>query len=476
MNYRRKVNLFLFLLLLILSACTQNKVHYFPRASEKMVAKDKLAQAQIAILVTSPDLKQTIMSQNSEKLLMPASTLKLFTTFTALHKYGPDYKFFSELSVIGEIKNKTLKGDLIFTPRGNPGFSSNFSKTRPDSILIAFADSLKSIGINTIEGDFILNKESFQFTPSGEGWCWDDLDYDFSAPRSRFVFNDNCQDYYFLKGNISSDSLKYVVFPVFGDSLQIITQSVYDSTTSYPYLFRNPDTDSLQIITFPKNTQKDYKRRIAIRNPDQYWMQYFASILLTKGIILKGNILIRNTVSFKPAFSFKFSSPKLSEIIQVTNKRSYNLYAEQLLGLLGKNDAEAFQTMRKELTCLNTNPDSFWGVDGSGQSRYNLTTAKELNKLLSEIYFDSNYQEFKKSLPIAGVDGTIKARFKDSSIKGKLYAKTGSQRFVNNLSGYLETKSGKTLLITFLCNNYGKEKQAVLDMQKNLLEYLYENY
>jgi D-alanyl-D-alanine carboxypeptidase/D-alanyl-D-alanine-endopeptidase (penicillin-binding protein 4) len=153
-------------------------------------------------------------------------------------------------------------------------------------------------------------------------------------------------------------------------------------------------------------------------------------------------------------------SPKLNQIVNVINKKSHNLYAEQLLKTIGykhekfgttENGIKAAESYLKQ---MGIDPDNIQIVDGSGLSRMNLVTPMQINNLLRYIYKSKVFNSFYESLPIAGVDGTISKRMKNSRAENNVHAKTGYINSVRSLSGFATTADGEMLSFVMVANNF----------------------
>jgi D-alanyl-D-alanine carboxypeptidase/D-alanyl-D-alanine-endopeptidase (penicillin-binding protein 4) len=157
---------------------------------------------------------------------------------------------------------------------------------------------------------------------------------------------------------------------------------------------------------------------------------------------------------------FTHQSPPLSEIIKVVNKRSQNLYAEQLLITIaaeyGKSASAAVgvEIVNSTLSRMGVSKNEFSMRDGSGLSRFNLISPFTVSLLLRYMAKHDYFPYFYDSLPIAGVDGTLKRRMTDSPAVGFVRAKTGYVGHVRNLSGYVESAGGEIFLFSILVNNY----------------------
>jgi D-alanyl-D-alanine carboxypeptidase/D-alanyl-D-alanine-endopeptidase (penicillin-binding protein 4) len=164
-------------------------------------------------------------------------------------------------------------------------------------------------------------------------------------------------------------------------------------------------------------------------------------------------------------------SVTLAEDLVTTNKISQNLHAELLLHHLGEeagddgSTAQGERVVRAFLLKAGLLPDDFVFFDGSGLSGHDLATPRAQAKLLLYAMSQPWGALYKSSLPIAGVDGTLSARFLKSPLKGKVWAKTGTTGESRALAGYVECVSGKTVVFSIMVGNHppGTADREVMD-------------
>jgi len=150
--------------------------------------------------------------------------------------------------------------------------------------------------------------------------------------------------------------------------------------------------------------------------------------------------------------------PAFADELEVINRHSHNRRADDLLRTIGGQHA-----VRSALTPLGVNPDGYQQVDGSGLSRGNRAQPSALVALLTAMHATDDSRMFYNSLPVGGINGTLRNRFKDSPIQGKVHAKTGTLRGVRALSGYLETEAYDTVVFSIVVNQPGQSGRVMLD-------------
>jgi D-alanyl-D-alanine carboxypeptidase/D-alanyl-D-alanine-endopeptidase (penicillin-binding protein 4) len=164
--------------------------------------------------------------------------------------------------------------------------------------------------------------------------------------------------------------------------------------------------------------------------------------------------------------------PDLAKDMMVINKISQNLYSDLMLRRVGRQGgsgsiADGRAALKAVMAQAQLPADSFTFADGSGMSSYNRITPRAATTLLGWIARQPWGAAWRETLPIAGIDGTLRRRFKGTSLEGKLFAKTGSLNATRALSGYLVTRSGRTLVFSAIANdmpdNTDSQATAVVD-------------
>jgi D-alanyl-D-alanine carboxypeptidase/D-alanyl-D-alanine-endopeptidase (penicillin-binding protein 4) len=420
--------------------------------------------ANWGVVIQSLETGEYLYRRNGNKLFIPASDLKLFTTAAALILLGPDYCFSTNILMSGKMDGSVLDGDLIVRGRGDPTISGRFYDDDKYKVFKDWVDSLSRIGIDEITGNIIGDDNRFDDLGLGKGWAWDDESYWFSAPSGAVSFNDNVVDI-IVKVNkgknlpiiITNPSTKYIVF------INNVSVVPNDSTTEID-VYRQRGTNIVNVFGTIRK-QDSVKTYVTVNNPTQYSMVVLKSVLEKKDIKIDGFPMDIDDISkippdksLKPLFTYY--SPPLKEIIKVINKNSENFYSEQLLKTIGlemegfgtaENGVKAENNVFREMGIL---PEGMIIVDGSGLSRLNLVTPHQIVTLLSYMYKSKYFIPFFNSLPIAGVDGTIGKRMKKTKAENNLRAKTGTHIGVSSISGYVFTLDDEPVAFSIIANNY----------------------
>jgi serine-type D-Ala-D-Ala carboxypeptidase/endopeptidase (penicillin-binding protein 4) len=428
------------------------------------------------VLIQSLETGEYFYKRNADKLLLPASSLKIFTTAAGLILLGPEYRFTTNIYKRGSIDGSILKGDIVIQGRGDPTISGRFYGDDMMTVYNLWADSLINLGIDEIDGNIIGDDSEFDDRGLGEGWSWDDESYWYSAQSSAISFNDNCVD---ISVAVSKDkkSAKINVEPF--TKYVIVTNQVMvvpkDSTTNID-VYRERGTNLITISGTIKENSDTVKTFCTVNNPTQYAMVILKSILERRGIIIKGSPMVvedlPRPVDYKQTeLLFTNYSPPLREIIKVVNKNSQNFYAEQILKTIGL-EAGHFGTTENGIEVeldifkdMGINTDGMNIVDGSGLSRLDFVTPRNFNSLLNYMYKSKYYIPFYNSLPIAGVDGTLGTRLKNTKAEGKIRAKTGYLTAVRSLCGYALTGDNEPVSFSIIVNNFNVPVKLAENLQ-----------
>lgn len=424
-----------------------------------------------------------LFAHNEDKLFVPASNMKLLTTAVALIRLGPGFKYTTSLYTNGEGENGVLKGDVYLRGSGDPSISERF-QGRPTAVFEEWADSLKQQGIRAIEGDLIGDNSLFDDKSLGKGWAWDDEIISFSARISAVSFNDNCFGALISAGKKVGDPARITIFPE--TSYVKIENSI---KTSGPGEQTNLDArrlfggDTLNLSGRMELGSTPRHIRFAVGDPTLYAMTVLKEVLARKGIRVLGKAAKMEDPGGAPDYGSMRTlvtrrSASLAEIIEQTNKRSQNLYAELLFRTLGATyggrgtTEKSAQVMAESLAAMGIRPDSIGIYDGSGLSRLNLVTPSQIVRVLDYMSHHRHFSHYYRSLPVAGVDGTLTRRMKNTEGENNLRAKTGTLTHVVALSGYLTERSGGLLAFSIMSNNDLRPSAQARSLQDSICEKL----
>ncbi|MBD3287309.1 D-alanyl-D-alanine carboxypeptidase/D-alanyl-D-alanine-endopeptidase [candidate division KSB1 bacterium] len=423
--------------------------------------------AHWGVVIQSLETGENIYLKNENKNFMPASNMKLFTTAVALLKLRPDFKYRTHLFHNGTVVDGILNGDLIIQGSGDPSFTSRYHDGNIVGIFEQWADSLKKSGIHAIEGDIVGDDNFFDEEIMGDGWAWDYQSDWYAAQISALSFNDNCMDILFTPGDSVGAPANYRLEPE-TDFVEIINHVTTVGPEKETAIYYNRLRGTNRVVISGRMAIDTTEKRdwFSIENPTLYTTTILKQVLEQNGIIVSG--VPRDIDHCEPdEFAeedlirvFVHESPPLWKIVNTINKVSQNLYAELLLRTLGaelkqQGNAEGgIQVVKETIPDMGINPVNFVMVDGSGLSRLNLITPRQITQLLRYMHESPANKFFYNSLPTAGVDGSLKHRMKNTSAKGKVIAKTGYLGHAVALSGYLRTGENEECVFSLITNNF----------------------
>ncbi len=398
-----------------------------------------------------------------------------------------------------------------FTPRATTPaepLAEPAPKPRPMEVLELLAQQVQQAGVRSVEGGVVGDDSFFLDEPYGSGWEWEDLQWSYAAPVSALTFNDNAIGLSIRQDAAPADpaaphataaewnpNIDYYTLDNTMTALPPSEPAQPESARSessqlepaHPGLDRRPG--SMLVRAWGTAPADGFEASIAVDDPAQFTAEAFKQALRSRGVTVAGGAssvhkysvgtgefaaeramplpgLGRSSLATVAAplegrkvLATRVSVP-VSQDIAMTNKLSQNLHAELLLRLLGKEHgtegsfAEGTRVVRQFLLNAGLDDEDFFFYDGSGLSGNDRIAPRAMTQLLTYAARQPWGAAWRDTLPIAGVDGTLARRFKDSPLKGRLWGKTGTLNEATALSGYLTTATGKTLAFSILVNGH----------------------
>jgi len=421
-----------------------------PYDLEAQMGSIPLNKNNYSIFIQSTSSPIPLASWHAHKKRSPASVIKLLTIYSALMELGYDYRWETKFYYTGTIRRGILRGDLIVKASGDPTL-----KTKDiDSIVSA----IRSHGIKQITGNIILDKSIFRISSRNNSGFDKNRYSPYNAMPDALMFNQRkstvCVSPHGRKIYINKDipDLSYRVI----NKMRLVNGSCRGSR-SWPRLSIKNKT----MIFSGKLSKNCSNRKICkvVTNPHLSFYYTLKNKIKKSGIKYTGKMKLRKTPK-SAKYLFSHFSKSLEEVISVTAKKSNNLFARQILLTLGVTQYGKPGTLQKGRNAveriLNTHQILEKGKtfieNGSGLSRISKVTAQSLGNLL----LDGNKHYGKRwmqTLSIAGIDGTIRRRFRYSSVFGRAWMKTGTIRGVANIAGYVEGASGERYVVVVLVND-----------------------
>ncbi len=416
---------------------------------------DAADQSHIGIHVIDLRTGKALFDQDAAKLFAPASTTKLFSTALALTRLGPQYKFFTRITAAAyPNRDGRLAGDLIFEGGGDPSLSDRIYpyavEGRGPSAIEDFADQIAARGVKRVDGDIVGDDTLYPWSPYPPGWTIDDAVSDYGAPVSALSVYDNILRIGIHPGAKAGDPATLTISPPI--EYYVIDNRI-ETTAGAGSVRLTRAPGSRQILLSGKvNIHAGMIESIAIDDPALFAAQALYDALTRRGIAINGSAVARHRGAVEERLPFdgivlaRRESPPLADLLEVVDKVSQNLHAEIMLREVGRarrNSASrtaGLDELRGFLAEQGIEGIYYDFSDGSGLSRLTMVAPVAQTKLLAKMYLSKYRETWMKLLPIAGVDGTLKKRFKGEKLA--VYAKTGSLSHVSALAGYAEHPNG----------------------------------
>jgi serine-type D-Ala-D-Ala carboxypeptidase/endopeptidase (penicillin-binding protein 4) len=465
------------------------------------------------VLVTDRDSGETLYELNADRFFTPASNAKIFTSTLALSMLGPDFRFHTTLETTGQLgSDGRLAGDLVLVGRSDPDFSNRkfpyvgkVEREGPaESALAEMVASAVVKGLKEVDGDIVADDSYFPYDPYPAGWSVGDLYFTFGAPVSALAFNDNSFSIEVSPAQREGDAAALVVEPA--AALEGFAHEVGTSPISGKPDFsvvRQPGQKFILLRGSIPVGHAPIKLDLAMTDPVAVVAQVLKQTLENAGVHVTGEIRVQHAPPPQPFDATTLAaqstadiplnpggmssevakivntlvlaehiSPALLESIRLTNKVSQNLHAELFLRTVAREKAGIGSTdagIWVEQNFLKTAGIADGDVvlsDGSGLSRDDLVTPRAVVQLLRYAALQPWGADYISTFPIAGVDGTLEYRMKDTAASGRILAKTGSLEHVRAMSGYATTLRGEHLIFTIFGNNnasHGHDATTAMD-------------
>ena len=448
------------------------------RLADSLVTAPEWRNAHWGILIVDPERGDTLYSRNAGKLFMPASNQKLLTGAVALTRLGPDYRFRTELRALGTapsqpvVRDSLLVGDLIVTGTGDPTVSDH---ARGDGMapLRDLADSLRARGIRHVTGRLRAGTDHLPGPVLGFGWSWDDLDAPYSAGVDELLFNEGFSNVVVRAGAMPGDSVRVATRPTRSLPAVAVRATTAPAGTRRALEIARAPGDSGVVITGTIAVGDSAVLSMTHREPAQAYLAALQEALVERGITVVGGVgpQADSASAIAGTLLLTVQSPPLREIMPLLQKPSQNQIAEILYRTLGREVTgvgtpdSARRVVERQLVAWGADSIGFAVRDGSGLSRHDYVTPETIIRVLAAMRRDTSFALFHAALPIAGVDGTIANRMRDTPAQGNVHAKTGFIDKARSLSGYVTTADGVPLLFSFLANNWTTPTREVERVQ-----------
>jgi D-alanyl-D-alanine carboxypeptidase/D-alanyl-D-alanine-endopeptidase (penicillin-binding protein 4) len=477
------------------SASSKKARARFAARVEALLGTAPTNKGEWGLLIVDAESGETLYEQNADKYFVPASNMKLFTTALALAKLGPEYRFHTTLETRGTISSEgVLCGDLALVGRGDPNLSNRKFPYElkeefdgpPEKALGELADAVVAKGVKEISGDVIGDDSYFPRERYPNGWEIDDMVWEYGAAISAIVVDDNTVALTLTPGEQAGNAVQAAVTPGTPDFTveNEVTTSAADVKPDLT-LAREPGANIVVVKGSLPAKSAPRKLVLAIEEPAQHAAATLKRLLEERGVKVAGVARARHDhaeLDGDPAVLAEHVSVPLGDAVKLINKISQNLHTEMLLRTVARQSAvwatpdELMKVPADFYAAAGIAPGDVIQADASGLSRHDLVTPRAIVTLLGFAQKQSWFGPYSASLPVAGVDGTLEDRMKNTLATGKIHAKTGSVEHVRTLSGFAETPGGRRVIFSFLSNNQGGKSHEAADALTGLCVAMLEEF
>ncbi len=446
-------------------------IYALPGGINTIINKSGISKKDISIYIKEVSKGgRVIASLNADTTRTPASVIKVLATYAAVLKLGFDYRWPTQFYTTGSLKNGVLRGDLYVKGFGDPTLSSKD--------LESIVANIKAKGIRKITGNIVIDRTYFDVGSKDNSGFDQHTFSPYNAMPDAMMFNERISTICVTPNKnavhkkVVDGSYKVV------NRLQRVNKPC-KGRYSWPAVKIDKSKVMPEVLLQGKISKRCGKRNICKVITKPYKSFYYAlkDALKRSGIKVSGTMRL-GKISPNANILFTHYSQSLEKIVSKTAKKSNNLYARHLLLFLGAKVYGAPATAAKGRKAVETILRSQGALssgtlkidNGSGLSR----SAKMSAKMLADMYdnaYDRYGQRWMNTLSIAGVDGTIKKRFRGTVVKKRAWMKTGTLKRVKNIGGYVKSRQGRLYTVVILVNtNQGRWKAAKL--QNDIITWL----
>lgn len=470
---------------------------------QRITSEPGVMRAHWGVSVTRMD-GTPVFAMNDGQLFQPASNAKLFTTAAAMALLPMEEHL--KTQVIGSGLYDTAgnyTGDLVLRGVGDANFSGRpvpyvrvpAGQPTPHRDELRYinelADKVKASGITHIQGDVVGDDSVFPNDPYPADWAIDDTPWYYGAPINALMIADNAFNLKITPGATAGSPPMAMVDPALPFyTIDMQATTVAKGGDSALDIQRDLNTRSIHIYGTIAAGSPVYAQDMSIGEPAEYAATALKAALEQRGIMVTGTAKAKHAAFYETSFTrhsieplqslaiakvspvstpvcpkcetrvlAEHAGPRLGDDVTITNKTSENQHAELFLRQLGffitgsGTTVQGERVLRAFLTkTVGIDPDDFLFFDGSGLSGHDLVTPRATTKLLAYGATQSWGAEWKNSLPVGGLDGSLRSRFPSAPLKEHVFAKTGTLSEARALSGYVDCASGQTLIFSIMVN------------------------
>ncbi|MGH7712609.1 MAG: D-alanyl-D-alanine carboxypeptidase/D-alanyl-D-alanine endopeptidase [Gemmatimonadaceae bacterium] len=415
----------------------------------------RTSRGEWGVTVVSLTRGDTLFAHRADASMLPASTMKLFTTVLAYETLGPAYQFRTEVLRAGALSpDGTLYGDLVLRGGGDPALSGRYIGGGPGAPADLLAAHVAVAGIKRVRGNLVADESAFELQRIPLGWPSRYLGASYAPRVSALSMNENAALVY-----VTPEGSRATLSLVPASSTMRLVNQVRVIAGRRSRISVSTPNDSTIVVSGTVGKSGGSKAwTVMVVNPALFVAGAFRAALAARGIEVDGDVVLGSAPNeCTPVASV--ASPPIGRLATIMNGESVNHFAELLFrnaSRLGNSTGSAAVAGRLLDSLLTFRAGAAQGAvvatDGSGLSTLNRVTARSMVHLLDYADRSTWSWDFHASLPIAGETELLRRRMRLTPAQGNLHAKTGTLSQVTSLSGYVRAQNGEQLAFAFLYN------------------------
>ena len=403
------------------------------------------------VLVTSISRGDTLFSEEPDRLLKPASAMKLMTTALALERFGAEHTFSTEVLSDRPARFGQVDGSLYLRGGGDPTLSLRFS--RGESPMDALARRIKASGVDRVRGDIVADESAFAPERIPQGWKNSYRASAYAAPVSALSLNENLV---WVDTRVIDGRAVVTIDPP--STVVRVTNSVRVVSGKGGRVLVGRTKSGVIASGWIGTSSKPRRYSLVVQDPPLFAAGALVASLARLGVTVDGTVRSGEAPSSGNRVA-EVRSMRLDSIVSFMNRQSINHYAELLFRSAARGPDRAgsapaaLEALRGFLADkVGVQREAIRVRDGSGLSEADTLTARSLVQVLAYANRASWSSAYHQSLPVAGQSELLRRRMRTTLAHGNLHAKTGSTNSVTSLAGYVTARDGELLAFAFLYN------------------------
>ena len=430
-------------------------------AVDRVLADPLLAGAQAGVTVADARTGDVLVDRAGDRRLLPASTVKLFTSAAAMAVLGPGHRFVTEAATTGVRRGAALDGALHLRGTGDPALTP--------ADLDRLARDVAATGLRSIGGDLVADDTAFDAERLGLEWAWDD-ESSFAAPVSALSVAPDA--------DLRAGTVTVTVSPAATAGrpprvtllpttrqLTVLNHAVTGGDAPGITVTRRHGTGVLLVTGRIPRGADPVADSVTVGDPTRLTVETFRTALRRHGVRVSGAVVTGRPTPAGASVLARHAGAPLRELLPPLLKLSNNAMAEALIKAIGRRATgvgswpAGTAAVAAYLAGLGIDVGTLRQVDGSGLSRRNLVSPAAVTRLLVAVRREPWHRRWKAALPVAGnpdpmVGGTLRNRMRGTPAAGAVHAKTGTLTGVAALSGYVSGRDGRPLAFSVMVNNH----------------------